>query len=130
MVGPLSMNQYKGDMPITIGGEQFTLCYTWDALARVRSELGEEGQTEAFSGNMEKLSVLISIGLAAHHPDFSAQHVFEASPPVIPTIKAVELAMTASFFGPSGMPKELDENPTPPPQTRLNRLWRRLFERE
>lgn len=123
------MNPYVGDMPVDIAGERLTLAYDWKALARIRAELGAEGQTEALSGNPEKLGLLVSIGLERHHPEWTPDKVLKASPFVIPMVKAVEQALVVSFFGPEGVPKE-EENPQMPPQTRLNRLWRRLLKRE
>lgn len=123
------MNPYTGDMPIEIGGERLTLCFTWDALARVRAELGAEGQTKAFTGEIEPLCTLVSIGLASHHPEWTPERVRKGSPPVLPTVEAVQMALTAAYFGNEGVPKDLPENPQEPPQTRLNRLWRRLLGR-
>lgn len=130
MVGRAIMNPYVGDMPIDVGGERLTLSFTWDALARIRSELGQEGQTKALTGDTEALCVLVAIGLACHHPDWTAERVRAASPAVVPTLEAVQKALAASFFGAEGAPKEQSENPPQPPQTRLNRLWGRLLKRE
>lgn len=122
-------NLYMGEVPIEIGGESLTLRYSWDSIARIRSELGDEGQREAQGGNPEKLSILVAIGLAERHPDWTAERVRAASPPLQPTVLKVEEAMVAAIFGPDGLPKDASANPRMPPQTPSRRLWRRLFGR-
>jgi hypothetical protein len=55
--------------------------------------------------------MLVSIGLARNHPDWTADRVFAASPPIRPTVRAVEEALNALYFGPEGPPKGALENP-------------------
>ncbi|OAN53896.1 hypothetical protein A6A04_13470 [Paramagnetospirillum marisnigri] len=120
-------NPYTGDAPITVDGQRLTLCFDWAALARIRSELGAEGQAMALSGDLAALADMVAIGLSRHHPDWDDQRVFAASPPVNPSVDAVQAALVAAYFGPQGAPKEPEPaNPPMPPQTRLSRLWRRL----
>lgn len=128
MVGRLTVNPYTGDTPVDVGGQRLTLAFDWRALAQVRSEIGIEGQAQALAGNLEFLPRLISIGLMRHHPNWTAEMVAEASPPLMPTIKAAENALSAAWFGPDGAPDESsDENPPQPPQTLFGRVWRRLI---
>lgn len=123
----MTMNPYTGHAPISIGGQRMTLAFDWSALARIRAELGADGQGRALSGDLPALAALVAIGLARHHPDWDAETVAAASPPINPTIEAVQAALVSAYFGPAGMPKEPEpENPPVPSETRLNRLWRRL----
>jgi hypothetical protein len=123
------MNPYMGDMPLEINGERLTLAYTWEAVSRARAELGADGLALAQNGDLSKLAAFAAIGLARHHPDWTAERIFEASPPIVPTTNAVEEAWLAAHFGLAMKPKEKKddaENPLMPPPTRLKRLWRRL----
>ena len=123
------MNKYIGTTPIDIEGQQLTLAFTWDAIARVREELGDDGQAKALAGDLEALSVLVAIGLSKHHGDWTADKVRVISPPVYPTTNAVEVALTAAYFGPNGVPEDQEpENPKVPLLTRLKRLWQRRTE--
>lgn len=117
-------NPYTGDMPIDIEGERLTLAFDYRALARVRAELGATGQAKALAGDVDLLPRLIAAGLQRHHPEWTEARVAEASPPIVPTVRAAEAALLAAYYGPDGEPDE--ENPRRPPETPLRRLWRRL----
>lgn len=120
-------NPYTGDTPVEIGGQRLTLAFDWAAFSEIRASLGREGQALALAGDLKALAALTAIGLKRHHPEWDAAMVTGHSPPVMPTIKAVEAAMTAAWFGPDGLPKEEPkENPQQPPRTLFGRLWRRL----
>ncbi|NFV79995.1 hypothetical protein [Magnetospirillum aberrantis] len=122
-----AVNPYTGDTPVSIGGRRLTLAFDWLAISAVRTDLGADGQAAALAGDLYKLASLIAIGLRRHHPDWTGDMVVAASPPVVPTIKAVEAALAAAWFGPDGMPKEpAKENPPEPLRTRCARLWQRL----
>lgn len=121
------MNRYTGDMPVEVDGQRLTLAYTWTAIARIRSELGDDGQARALAGDLPSLAAMVSIGLAQHHPEWDMARIHAASPPIIPTMRAVEAALEAAWFGPDGLPKEVPpENPPVPPRTLFGSLWRRL----
>lgn len=120
-------NPYTGETALAVGGESLTLLYDWRALARLRAELGADGQARALGGDLEALAAAVAIGLAARHPDWDAGRVLAASPPVTPTVKAVADALAAAYFGPAGGPAETGENPRPPTAgTRWSGPWRRL----
>lgn len=121
-------NPYTGDTSIEVEGQRLTLVFNWEAVARVRSELGNDGQAKALAGDIDGLATLVAIGLAKHHKDFDADKVKAISPPIMATVKAVEAALIAAHYGPDGMPDDSeDENPQLPPlKTLLGMLWRRL----
>jgi hypothetical protein len=119
---------YLGERPIEIGGERLTLVFDWAALARIRADLGSDGQTRAVQGDLEALAAVVAHGLARRHPDWTAERVQDSSPAVMPTIAAVDAALLAAYFGPSGPPAEIPTSD--PPQrtaTRLRRLFARLI---
>lgn len=123
------MNPYTGDAPLEMGGRVLTLRYDWAAISRIRAEMGVEGQVAALKGDLNRLSELVAIGLAVHHPDVDAAAVFLASPPVNPTVRAVDVALSAAWSGPGANDQEERGNPQRPPGTLLSGLSRRLFGR-
>lgn len=120
------MNPYTGKTPIIIEGMELTLVFDWEALACIKAELGAKGQALAMSGDLEALATIVSIGLKVNHPEFTKDKVWNASPAVYPTIKAVESALVAAYCGPDGLSEETSENPQQPPETKSNWLSRRL----
>jgi hypothetical protein len=121
---------YLGERSIEIGDERLTLIFDWAALARIRAELGSEGQTKAVNGDLDALAAVVAHGLARRHPDWTAERVRDASPAVMPTIAAVDAALLAAYFGPHGPPQEAPaSNPLTRAATRLKRLCARLTAR-
>lgn len=120
-------NPHTGEVSLQIGGGVQILSFDWRAISQIRADLGADGQARALAGDLEPLATLVAIGLSRHNPDWDAARVTEASPPVMSTIKAVESALAAAWFGPDGLPKdESKANPPQPPQTQFGKLWRRL----
>lgn len=117
---------YLGERPVEIGGERLTLVFDWAALARIRADLGADGQTKAVQGDLDALAAVVAHGLARRHPGWTIERVREASPAVIPTIAAVDAALLAAYFGPHGPPAQ-DDASDPFPLTAT--LWRRLYAR-
>lgn len=124
------MNAYTGEFEVEIQGQRLTVVYDWRALAAIRSELGMTGAELALGGgDLLALAKLIAIGLKRHHPEWTAELVLDASPPVTPVIEVIGAAMTAAYFGPGGAPPdsaETEGNPRVPSLTRLKTGWRRL----
>lgn len=120
------MNKYRGEQILTIGDQELTLVYDWAALSRIRSEMDLAAQERALSGEMGPLSEVVAAGLARYHPEWTAAKVFDASPPLMPTIRAVEAALNAAYYGPAGAPEEQERNPRSRTATLLSRLLKRL----
>lgn len=115
-----------GEVHLDIAGERLTLVYDWRALSRIRSELGPKAVTIALDGDLDSLSKLIEAGLAKHHPDWTADRVMEASPPMNPTVEAVTEALHCAYWGTKEPPEDDGQNPPERKATLSSRLWQRL----
>lgn len=104
-------------MPNTARGEQDipglgTLRYDWNAIARLIDAFGESFDatlSEAMMKNdLEAVATAVAIGLGG---DWTADAVKEASPPIVPTINAVMVALNLSFHGQKEAPPAAAGNP-------------------
>ncbi|MBF0358859.1 MAG: hypothetical protein HQL70_09645 [Magnetococcales bacterium] len=103
-------NRYTGEMVIEVGGEVYPLLYDWRALALVQSEVSKEQQAMALNGDdIDSLAKLVAAGVEG----LTYEDVLSASPPLMITIQAVDIALTAAYYGPNGPPEEI-ENPKRP----------------
>ncbi len=110
-------NALTGDRTIVVEGQPYTLRYPWAALQAVQEKHGE-------APNLLDLAVLasmVTIGLHHHHPEVTVEQVMQWSPPLMPTVRAVEEAIQWAYFGdqpPTGEVKKKDdltEDGSPPP---------------
>jgi hypothetical protein len=108
-------NNYRGQVPVRIGDADLTLQFDYDALALIRSNMGEDNAHAILSltrGLDPKLfSQLVAIALHRNHPDWTAELVYAEFPPPHPTMQALIRAYNLFYFGPDGRPKETGENP-------------------
>lgn len=127
----MTKNAYTGRAPLQLDGREFGLVFDWEALARVKSELGGDALKIIAEGpDPERLALIVAIGLARLHPEMSAPAVMALSPPFVPTMNAVSAALSVAYWGPKGPPAEVPE-PNPPVglariRTPLSGLWRWL----
>ncbi|WP_374374512.1 hypothetical protein [Dongia sp.] len=99
-------NAHLGVAPLTIGGETYRLCFDWEALAAVKTELGKS-MSEINVGTLSTpdIAVLVEIGTRRYHgKSLAAADVMEWSPPLRETTQAISLALQYSYFGPDGPP--------------------------
>lgn len=100
-------NPISGVTPIFLGGKEYRLQYTWNAIAAISRKFGDE--TNLF--DPETLSEVIAIGLHKYHPDMTAVDVSDASPPIIEAITVVNQALQYAYFGDKEPPAEGALNP-------------------
>lgn len=100
-------NAISGVIPISLGGKEYRLQYTWNAITAISRKFGDE--TNLF--DPETLSEVIAIGLHKHHPDMTAVDVADASPPIIEAITVVNQALQYAYFGDKEPPAEGALNP-------------------
>lgn len=113
-------NPYTGDVDLTIGESTFTLRVDYAAWAAMIAAFGKDKLGEVINAtDPNSFAQMLSICLHRHHPEMTAEAVFELSPPVVPAAQAVVKAMTFHQFGP-GKDKEPD-----PMKARPNRATRR-----
>jgi hypothetical protein len=120
-------NTYTGEVPLQLAGRTFVLVYDWTALARVKSEIGDDALKLVLDGgDPASLAKVIAAGLARHHPEMSDAAVMAASPPLVPTVAKVKEALAYAYWGPKGEPEETKENP-PGRMARLRTRLSQLF---
>lgn len=112
------MNPYRGETPLSFGGETYKIVFDWEAIALLQQEYGKKDfdsrVTQAWSmGDVHELAKILSIGLRKHHPDISPEMVMEASPPINVATEAVITGMHRAFNGldPPSLQEEEQENP-------------------
>jgi hypothetical protein len=121
-------NAYIGTADIKIGRQTLTLCFDWRALAAIKTRFGGKMDLGSLitGTDPDALAALIAIGLERHHPGWTAERVSDASPPLMPTVAAVEKAINYAYFGQAEPPKA---EPANPPIRRLMRWAARLVTR-
>ena len=78
----MNSNSHRGDTPVTVGNDNFVLCYDLNACALIMEKLGlssfeqlaEMGQAKGGIG-LSEIRYLLWAGLQRHHPDLSEKEV-------------------------------------------------------
>lgn len=119
-------NTYRGAVRLRLGEQDCLLVYDWQALARLKTDLGDDVLSRiAGAGDPVLLSRILAIGLARHQPDLDdPPTIMRLSPPYMPCVEAVHRAVNAAYWGPAGPP---DEEPPPNPLQRMATRLKRLF---
>ena len=104
-------NPYRGEIEIQLNGEPAILVFDWRAVSLLQKEFGEEWfkVTEKMGSDLELASRVVAIGLKKHMPAVTPERVMDASPPIVPVIRAVMEAITAC------MGTQIEANPPQPP---------------
>ncbi|HEX9904631.1 MAG TPA: hypothetical protein VGA77_06675 [Propylenella sp.] len=109
-------NRYRGEVAITIGERACTLVYDWQALATLRTEVGEDWTDRVAAiertTDVDLLARVAAIGLKREWPECTAEQIMQASPPFGLLIVGVMKALTLSFWGERG--PEADDGTRPP----------------
>jgi len=123
-------NRVKGSTTVEIGGREYTLYFSWDAIAKVEAQIGKEAYDLS---DPNTLAIFAAAGFEAYHPDMTADQIKSLSPPLIPLLKAVNRAYNYSYYGNEIIPEEekAPANPLLPARivTGLKRFFNRLFVR-
>ena len=99
------MNKYTGEVDLRLGEKTVTLQFDWTSWSRLETEVGIAEVDGIIRGRDPRaLAHLIAIGLAKHHPEITAERVIAASPPLVPTIAALQQALNWAYWGPEGPP--------------------------
>lgn len=106
-------NSYTGETPIEIEGKRLTLQFDWRALGAVKTAFPDIEFADLLRGDRpEALAAVLAMGLNKRHPgEWTVDRILDASPPVAPTILALNDALNAAYYGPKGPPKEVTANP-------------------
>ncbi len=95
-------NPVKGTHVFQMGDEDYTLRFSWDALAQVH-EAFPDGHNLM---NPAHLSKVLEIGLAEYHPDTKAEDIRKIAPPIMVAVEAVTKALNYAYFGTAEPPKK------------------------
>lgn len=123
-------NALRGEVYVEIAGQPMRLRYDWDAVARLKSELGEAFEIRVSDAirtwDVDTLSVVLSIGLRHEHPEATPEAIRAASPPLGPCQQAIIEALNLAFHGTTEVPDQPDENPPKAADSWWKKLARRL----
>ncbi len=107
---------------VEINGEKVGIKFTWRQLAQVEEEFGD-------SPNLFKYDILARVAaIGIDKPEWTPERIIEASPPMVPFIRAVDAAVKQAYFGNEAIPKETEKKSLLP-AAGLCRLIARLFKR-
>lgn len=113
----MSGNRYQGDVTLKMGGRKYLLRYDWEAIGKLKTELGSNFDEIIAAASMEMdlpvIAKALAIGLERHHQgEVTAEKIISMSPPVVKVTDVLNGAITKAFYG-DKLPTELtDENPT------------------
>lgn len=109
-------NSYTGETPVTIGGKEYTIAFTFEAFAALKTKLGDMEITKSlFELEFEKVLVILECGLMAHHPEMTVEKMKKMVIPVNPIINALNKALMYAMTGDVKDFEETEENTTLPP---------------
>lgn len=117
-------NKYRGEQVLVIGGKEQTLRFTWDAIARLRSEHGEDFDRLIMTA-IDSKDVAFLAGVIAVATGLTPKEVMAGSPPLITTGKAMAAALRYAYHGREGK----TESQNPPAARRLATWWNWLMRR-
>ncbi len=97
------MNERQQEVSIEIAGQARTVVFDWEALGRLRAEVGpgfdEKIAKAGYEFNTGVLAVALSVGLKRHWPEVTPEIVSEASPAIIKVIETLERALHPAMYG-------------------------------
>lgn len=99
-------NPIMGTVPVTLHGKEYTLQFTWAAVAQVIREFGQD--RDLFDPSV--LSGVAAIGLQAHHPGMTADDVRDGNT-IVAIVGPVTKALHYAYFGEQEVPAAGKENP-------------------
>ncbi|MFA5436286.1 MAG: hypothetical protein WC372_09655 [Candidatus Neomarinimicrobiota bacterium] len=88
---------------VEINGKKVSMKFTWRQLAQVEEEFGDSPNLF----NYEILARVAAIGI--DKPEWTPERIIEASPPMVPFIRAVDEAVKKAYFGNEAIPKETEK---------------------
>jgi hypothetical protein len=116
-------NRYRGEQPLQIGERECVLRFTWDAIARLRSEYGEDFDKKIIMA-ITTTDVAMMAEVIAAATGLTAHEVMAGSPPLVVAGKAIAAGLRYAYHGQEGQPANPKE--ARQPATWWNRLMRRL----
>jgi hypothetical protein len=106
----MSENPIMGTVPIILHGKEYTLRFTWEAVAQVIRVYGQD--RDLFDPSV--LCGVAVIGLQAHHPGMTGDDVRDGAP-ISKVMAAVTRALHVAYFGEQEVPAQAAEAKENPP---------------
>jgi hypothetical protein len=116
-------NRYRGEQPLQIGERECSLRFTWDAIARLRSEYGEDFDRKIIAA-IDTKDVAVLAEVIAVGTGLTAHEVMAGSPPLTLAGRAIVDGLRYAYHGQEGQPANPKE--ARQPATWWSRLMRRL----
>ena len=96
-------NEPRGEVSLKLDGKARTLVFDWDALARLKTELGSDfdvkiGQA-GYDFDLDVLALALAIGLRRHWPEVTPEMVKVAGPSLVEVIDKLRQALNLAFYG-------------------------------
>lgn len=102
----MAENPITGTVPLVLKGKEYTLQFTWSAVAQVIREFGQD--RDLFDPDI--LAPVAAIGLQAHHPGMTADDVRDGNT-IVAIVGPVTKALHYAYFGEQEVPAAGKENP-------------------
>jgi hypothetical protein len=108
------MMMEHGDVLLKMNNQSFYLKYDWRAINRLINEIGPKFDEDiaAASAGYETpiIATALSVGLDARHPgQFTVDELMKLSPPLIPSMGAVNDGLMIAFYGSTDPPDDLEK---------------------
>ncbi len=115
------LNERRGEVGLEVDGEQRSLVFDWDALARLETELGSDFDVKiaqaGYNLDLPVLATALAIGFKRNWPEVTPDLVKKAGPPLVRVIEALGQALNLAFYGSTEAPTA----PVNPPTNRRSR---------
>lgn len=115
-------NRYSGKVDLEIAGRKHVLHFTWEALAKLKTEFGSDYNgvigRACLEGDPDVLARALACGLS---PAVGFDEIRAASPPLFYAAAKVDTALKYAYFGSLEVPR-VAENPHQHPKGILSRL--------
>jgi hypothetical protein len=100
------MNKYTGEVEIQLGAKKGILVFDWRAIAELQTKLGADAITDMFKQvKPSTIAEILLIGFKKKSPEVTMEEILDASPCLIPTVQAIEKAISFAYFGAEEPPK-------------------------
>ena len=109
-------NGYNGEASLVVPGRgECRVRYSWDAIARLKTDLGDDWDTAIskamLAADLDVIAKALAIGLREGWPDVTPDAVKAANPPIALAYSAVRQALNLAFLGTVEAPAAPDQNP-------------------
>lgn len=110
------MNKYTGTVDFKLGSKSAKLVYDWRAISELKSKYGKDIFTGLYLADPNIVADMLAVGLKGS--GITLDEILDFSPPIIPTVNAIDLALTYSYYGPEGKKDEKDPGAKKKPTAR------------